>query len=171
MKYKFIVLDKENNVTIKSTKSIDTLYKTCGYRKDTDFIKLNTWEDIVINESTLSVSLWGKSGGKSNNVNNSVFIKQIISKPVYGTVVFVFEDESDVYPDIDMGTWENFKEHFAAVPPVECSESDYTFDNDNDNDNEEIVNCNSADDDSIDYEHSNCNELTYEPYYISSDDE
>ena len=169
MKYKFIVLDKDNNVTIKSTKSTDTLYKTCGYRKNTDFIKLNTWENIVINESALSVSLWGKSGGKSNNINNSVFLKQIISKPVYGTVVFVFEGESDVYPDIDMGIWEIFKEYVVVAPAVECSESDYTFDNDNDN--EDIADCNSVDDEPIDYGHSKCNELTYEPYYISSDGE
>ena len=77
MKYKFFVLDKENSVIIKSTKSIDTLYKTCGYRKSTDFKILKSWNDINIDKKIFSITLWGKNNGKSNNINNTSIIKNI----------------------------------------------------------------------------------------------
>ena len=101
MKYKYFVLDKENNVTIKSTKSFDTIYKTCGYRKSTDFVILHTWDIIEIGDKMLSVSLWGKCVGKANNINSSEILKNM-AKKIYGSVVFVFSYDENVISDIDL---------------------------------------------------------------------
>ena len=112
MKYKYFVLDKENNVTIKTTKSFDTLYKTCGYRKNTDFNILHKWDNIDLNDKQLSVSLWGKLIGKRNNVNDADNLKYIINKTIYGPVVFVFTYDENTLSDVNMSTWNEFTETY-----------------------------------------------------------
>ena len=174
MKYKFFVLDKENSVIIKSTKSIDTLYKTCGYRKSTDFKILKSWNDINIDKKIFSITLWGKNNGKSNNINNTSIIKNIQNDVVYGTVVFVFYLNSEIYKDIDMMLWDKFTERVSNYSYNTCSESDFTFDNDNEDDEEYEEEPKNTDE--IAYDNNSKiialgAELTYEPYYLSSGDE
>lgn len=180
MKYKYFVLDKENNVTIKSTKSFDTIYKTCGYRKSTDFVILHTWDSIEISDKMLSVSLWGKDTGKANNINSSEILENM-TKKIYGNVVFVFSYDENMISDIDMSHWCEFKENHVNTPQTPCSESDYTFDEELENvcDSESIENF--VDDEAYNNENIDeglykndkigSKELTYEPYYVSSDDE
>tara|TARA_X000000368_G_scaffold187965_1_gene148247 strand:- start:393 stop:923 length:531 start_codon:yes stop_codon:yes gene_type:complete len=176
MKYKYFVLDKENCVTIKSTKSLDTLYKTCGYRKNTDFVVLRAWENIDLSDKVVSVSLWGKYVGKSNNINDAPMLKTIMSKTVYGHVVFVFTYDPDIFADIDMNIWEEFKEKYLLPSINNCCESDYTFE-------EEMDHCDSDENEETNQKNiekypveqlsieNTSNELTYEPYYVCSDEE
>lgn len=171
MKYKFIVLDKENNVTIKSTKSLDTLYKTCGYRKDIDFINLNTWNNVMIDNKKISVTLWGKSNGKINNINNSHIIKQLMNKNIYGIVVFVFKENENIFENIDMNIWETFKDQVIKLQPNIHSDSEYTFDNEDNYDEYDSMSNDDIGEDFSSKKETVNNELTYEPYYISSDDE
>lgn len=165
MKYKFIVLEKDGEVSIKSTKSIDTLYKTCGYRKNSDFITLNNWEDITINNVVYSISLWGKNVGKNNNVNDSDFIKHCFTQPIYGSVVFVFMCGLSICEDVNIELWEEFKNQInqCSISNDVNSDSDYTFDDDNE--------CNSVENNGKENDNKLItNELTYETYLFSEED-
>lgn len=172
MKYKYFVLDKENDVTIKSTKSFDTVYKTCGYRKNIDFTMLHSWASVELDNHFISVSLWGKHVGKTNNINNSNLLKNVMTNTIYGNVVFVFTYDENIFSDINMSHWNTFKEKYLETSAPTFSESEYTFDEDteSDCDNTSIE----EGDENIKPETINMkvsNELKYEPYYVSSDEE
>lgn len=177
MKYKYFVLDKENNITIKTTKSFDTVYKTCGYRKNTDFDVLRTWDNIEVCDKLLSVSLFGKQVGKGTNANNAEILKTLINKTIYGPVVFVFTYDPDIFVDIDMSIWKSFLEIYLQPTIQEASESEYTFEEELDDSDIEEHNDSINESNEVVYDKglSGCiemsNELTYEPYYISSDNE
>ena len=155
---------------------MDTLYKTCGYRKNTDFVILRSWDNIDLSDKCLSVALWGKYVGKSNNINDTPILKTIMSKNVYGQVVFVFTYDPDIFADVDMNIWEEFKEKYLLPSVNNCSESEYTFE-------EELDNCDSDENEDVNDENidkqefhqqsteNTTNELTYEPYYVCSDEE
>ena len=90
----------------------------------------------------LSVALWEKYVGKSNNINDTPILKTIMSKNVYGQVVFVFTYDPDIFADVDMNIWEEFKEKYLLPSVNNCSESEYTFE-------EELDNCDSDENEDV----------------------
>ena len=73
-----------------------------------------------------------------------------------------------------MVLWDKFTEHISNYPCSTYSESDFTFDNDIEDDEEYEEEDKNADE--ITYDNNSKivtlgAELTYEPYYLSSDDD
>ena len=77
---------------IKQTKikdiNSDSLYKKCGFRKNTDFEKRTTWE-VTIGDTKYYIELWAKINGKANTENKYDFPPPVDNELYFGTCCLV----------------------------------------------------------------------------------
>ena len=64
------------------------LYKKCGFKKDTNFVLQTTW-NVNLNDRNYSISMYGKTDGKKNFENISIFPYPINNKTFYGSCALV----------------------------------------------------------------------------------
>lgn len=170
---KCFVLDKEHNVIVKSTNSYDTLYKACGYRKNINFEFIISWEDITLNGIVFSVQMWAKTAGKTNTLNDISNICTL-DHPVYGPCCFIFLKKNEIFNEIELHHWYSFLEYINET--VEKSKPDKAeITTADDIDSESECEIEETDHESLssgeNVVEKKTNELDYEEYYFSSDDE
>ena len=176
-----IIINKFSEISIKTFNGIDLLYKSCLFRKPDNFICQFKWNNIKINNRSFNIELWGKSVGTKQYINNSTEISTHVGKTFYYSIAFVFYDsETNNIFDIDIDIWNNFFNNYIKTPSNNSDEinsiDDVNFDLDNDS--ESCDNDTNIIDDAIESDlminnedFDEFKELTYEPYYLSSDED
>lgn len=182
---KTVIINKFSEINIKTFNDFNLLYKTCLFRKPDNFICQFNWNNIKINNQYFNVQLWGKTIGTKQYINNCTHISTHTGKTFYYAISFVFYySETNNIFDIDINVWNEFYNNYIInnyqPESNNVDENTYKLDNDSKNcENDSIINDDTIDNDSIldneellDNEDSyEFTELTYEPYYISSDDD
>ena len=175
-----LIINKFSEINIKTFTNFNLLYKICLLRKPDNFISQFTWKNIKINNKSFNVELWGKTIGTKQCINNCTEISTHVGKTFYYSIAFIFYDsETNNIFDININIWNDFYNNYIINNNHEVSPND---DLDNDSlsyENDTTVNNDNADNDSIldndelldNEEYDEFKELTYEPYYFSSEDE
>ena len=90
MSLTIIIVDKIGELKTLNVKNYceQELYKKCGFKKDTNFMLHATW-NVILNDLTYSVSMYGKTDGKKNFENICKFPHPISDKTFYGSCVLV----------------------------------------------------------------------------------
>ena len=90
MSLSIIIVDKIGELKTLNVKNYceQELYKKCGFKKDTNFMLHATW-DIILNNTTYKVSMYGKNDGKKNFENICKFPHPINDKTFYGSCALV----------------------------------------------------------------------------------
>jgi hypothetical protein len=186
-----IIINKNSEINIKTFKDINLLYKTCLFRKSDNFICQHKWKNIKLYDNLFDIELWGKSIGTKQYINTFYDISNKLNKTFYNSIAFIFYySGSNTFFNINIDIWNSFFNNYIKPnnnlnkenTNTDLDSSSYT-DDDNDslnnyndslnNDNDSLNNDNDSlnnDNDSINNEFET-KELTYEPYYFSSDNE
>jgi hypothetical protein len=102
-----LVIDKTGTIKETSIKNYDekVLYKKAGLKTDTDFKYQHTFE-IKQNDKVYSISLFGKTTGKSNQVNKYDFPPPIDNTLFFGSCILVNNDiVTDTPNDLNTKLW------------------------------------------------------------------
>ena len=85
-----LLVQKGGEIKQKKIKDInsDSLYKKCGFRKNTDFEKRTTWE-VTIGDTKYYIELWAKVNGKANTENKYDFPPPVDNELYFGTCCLV----------------------------------------------------------------------------------
>ena len=180
-----LIINKFSEINIKTFTDFNLLYKTCLFRKPDNFICQFKWNNIKINDSSFDVQLWGKTIGTKQYINNCKELTSRLDKIFYYSVAFVFYhyNTNDIF-DININMWNEFYNNYIlnnndninnnndevlsineSMPDLDNDSQSYENDttiNDDTLDNDEIINNDEFDE---------FKELSYEPYYFSSDDD
>lgn len=103
-----LIVEKEGCIKTKKTitNTIDELYKICGFRKNENFIKINTFDKIINNE-TVTIELWGRKVGKNNIINNYKFMESLDNSVIYGNCCLI-RILDNVIIDLEESMWNKF---------------------------------------------------------------
>ena len=99
---------------IKQTKikdiNSDSLYKKCGFRKNTDFEKRTTWE-VTIGDTKYYIELWAKINGKANTENKYDFPPPVDNELYFGTCCLVSViPNKNTFLDLTLELWSKIYE-------------------------------------------------------------
>ena len=99
---------------IKQTKikdiNSDSLYKKCGFRKNTDFEKRTTWE-VTIEDTKYYIELWAKVNGKANTENKYDFPPPVDNELYFGTCCLVSViPNKNTFLDLTLELWSKIYE-------------------------------------------------------------
>lgn len=132
-----LVIDKTGTIKETSIKNYDekTLYKKAGLKTDTDFKYQHTFE-IKQNDVVYSISLFGKTTGKSN-VNKYDFPPPIDNVLFFGSCVLVRNDiVSNTPSDLNAKLWNVlYTQLFGGFEDIDNSDSDSEEDENENDDN------------------------------------
>ena len=136
-KYKMtivLVIDKTGTIKETSIKNYDekSLYKKVGLKTDIDFKYQHTFE-IIQNDKVYSISLFGKTTGKSNYVNKYDFPPPIDNILFFGSCILVRNDiVSNTPTDLNAKLWNVlYSELFGGFEDIENSDSEEEDSDDN----------------------------------------
>lgn len=122
-----LIVDKTGTLKELTIKNYDetTLYKKVGLKTDNDFKQHHTFE-ICYDDNLYSVSLFGKTNGKSNSVNKYDFPPPIDNTLFFGGCVLVRNDVATNSPcDLDIKLWKKlYTELFGGFDDIDCSEEE-----------------------------------------------
>ena len=187
-----IIINKKGENKIKNIDSIDLLFKACLFKKNTDFSIKYKWTNICINNQYLDVYLWGKTSGTKNNINPLQNLSNVTNCIFYNSIAFIFTLNNcpNNYVNIDLSLWNIFYNKFFIQNNNHHDTNNTTDENNNadehysesendtiDFDKLENISYNSLSDSDTeeinnnDYEINEFKELSYEPYYFSSDED
>jgi len=110
-----IIIEKEGKIKSLSIKDfkLSELYKKCGFKKDTHFIKQAEWKvqvsDLDINNA--SIIVYGKTDGRANSENKYEFPPPIDSKLFFGNcAVLCYSKTNSTYVNLTIKMWEKIYE-------------------------------------------------------------
>lgn len=88
----FVTIRKNGDVETKLSRGFteDTLWKKCGFSKNTDFERIHTFSF-----ETYKLSLYTKTSGKSNNINKYELPPPVDKELYYGTIAIVLHNDFD----------------------------------------------------------------------------
>jgi hypothetical protein len=118
----------EPNGEIKQSKvkdlTRDTLFKKCGFRADTDFIKRATWK--VMLDEKVCIELWAKDTGKANNENKYDFPPPVDIALYFGSCALIrFDEESNKIIDLTLPVWNKvYEKLFGGFHDLVAEEDD-----------------------------------------------
>ncbi len=191
-----LIINKNSEINIKTFKNVDLLYKTCLFRKSDNFICQHKWNNIQINDHSYNIELWGKNIGSKQYINKCYEISNKLDKTFYNSIAFLFyysDSNKNFTNNIDI--WNKFFNNYIKSTPDINTDTNKNNTNQNDYneyDSNENVNNNTSnydnesqhldndfecDIDSLINDNDSLNndfelkELTYEPYYFSSDND
>ena len=122
-----LVIDKTGTIKEASIKNYDekTLYKKAGLKTDTDFKYQHTFE-IKQNDKVHSISLFGKTTGKSNYVNKYDFPPPIDNTLFFGSCILVRNDiETNTPGDLNTKLWSVlYTELFGGFEDIDNSDTE-----------------------------------------------
>lgn len=120
-----LIVEKEGNIKSKKkeTNTIDDLYKSCGFRKNDNFDKINTIEKVIDNENII-VELWGRKIGKNNIKNNYKFPESLNIPILYGNCCLIRIDNNII--DLDETMWNKIGNINTETTPmdIDCKKND-----------------------------------------------
>ena len=196
-----LIINKNSEINIKTFKNIDLLYKTCLFRKSDNFICQYKWNNIQINDILFNVELWGKNIGTKQYTNKCYEISNKLDKTFYNSIAFIFYySDSNKNFNINIDIWNQFFNNYIKSTPYIDNNTDKNNTNENntneydsneydtnenvnndtsnyDNESQIIDNDFECDNGSLINDNDSLNndfelkELTYEPYYFSSDND
>ena len=196
-----LIINKNSEINIKTFKNIDLLYKSCLFRKSDNFICQYKWDNIHINDQLFNVELWGKNVGTKQYINKCYEISNKLNKTFYNSIAFIFYySDSNKNFNINIDIWNQFFNNYIKSTPYIDNNTDKNNTNENntneydsneydtnenvnndtsnyDNESQIIDNDFECDNDSLINDNDSLNndfelkELTYEPYYFSSDND
>ena len=191
-----LIINKNSEINIKTFKDIDSLYKTCLFRKADNFICQYKWQNIQINDQSFNVELWGKNIGTKQYINKCYELSNKLNKTFYNSISFIFyyaDSNKNVIITIDL--WNKFFNNYIKSTPCinddvdkniinkddsneyDSNENINNYTSNNDNESQNIDNDFEYDNDSLINDNDSLNndfelkELTYEPYYFSSEND
>jgi hypothetical protein len=131
-----LVIDKTGTIKETPIKNYDekVLYKKAGLKTDSDFKYQHTFE-IKQNDKVYSISLFGKTTGKSNQVNKYDFPPPIDNTLFFGSCILVSNNsDTDNTPcDLNTKLWNVlYSALFGGFEDIENSDSDSDSDSDED---------------------------------------
>jgi hypothetical protein len=130
-----LIIDKTGTIKEASIKNYDekTLYKKAGLKTDTDFKYQHTFE-IKQNNKVYSISLFGKTTGKSNYVNKYEFPPPIDNVLFFGSCILVRNDIATNTPcELNIKLWNVlYSELFGGFEDIEKSDDSDEEDSDED---------------------------------------
>jgi hypothetical protein len=98
-----IIVEKDGkqvrNLNVKCF-NIDELYRKCGFKTSDNFIHLYEWKE---ESSDITIALYGKKMGRSNNVNKYIF-PGLQDEIFYGSCALVAL-QKDIYIDLPVNIW------------------------------------------------------------------
>lgn len=102
---KIVLINKNGDINENSYKNlqIEDLYKKCNYRKNDDFILLNTWK-FKGNKKSFKICIYGKEKGKANMENKYDLPPPVDSKLFFGTLALV-KIIDDNLEDLALDEW------------------------------------------------------------------
>ena len=106
---KFVAIDKNCHENEKDFDDIETLYKKCGFRKDTNFELVNTW-NIKYKKEEYIVKVYARNKGNHNQVNKFEFPPPIDNSLFYGTCAVVLLDSNNIILDLTYSLWKKLYE-------------------------------------------------------------
>ena len=106
---KFVAIDKNCDENEKDFDDIETLYKKCGFRKDTNFELVNTW-NIKYKKEKYIVKVYARNKGNHNQVNKFEFPPPIDNSLFYGTCAVVLLDSNSNILDLTYSLWKQLYE-------------------------------------------------------------
>lgn len=116
-----LMVEKDGKVRASCVKdfSLEDLYKKCGYKKASDFVKHADW---VLPEREhhmpYGIELYGKTGGRANNPNEYVFPSPVDKTTFYGTCVllgYVLQPDGErKYVGLTVEVWERIYDLLCA---------------------------------------------------------
>jgi hypothetical protein len=99
-------------LTIKEFKE-DELFKKCGFKKSSDFVKQTEW-NIKCESKKYLVSVYAKCDGRANSENKYDFPPPIDSKLFFGNCAILAKVKNDeskfVYTNLSLELWEKMYE-------------------------------------------------------------
>jgi len=97
-----IVIDKNGIVKETCIKLVnnnfdyENLYKKCGFKNNENFIKQCFWNNILVDNKKVSISIYAKTTGRANLENKFEFPPPIDNKLFFGSVCIIgFENITD----------------------------------------------------------------------------
>lgn len=112
VKMSFVLLQKNGDVVTKKMKDMDTttLYKKCGFRKDTDFERKHIWS--LKTPALYLVAVYGKTKGRAGQENKSELPPPLDTTLFYGNIGIVRLDKDG---QIEPFTKEEWKKVYEAL--------------------------------------------------------
>ena len=107
-----LLVQKGGEIKQKKIKDInsDSLYKKCGFRKNTDFEKRTTWE-VTIGDTKYYIELWAKVNGKANTENKYDFPPPVDNELYFGTCCLVSViPNKNTFLDLTVELWSKIYE-------------------------------------------------------------
>ena len=125
------VLIVEKVGTIKSLKLkefvVEDLYKKAGFKSGEGFKLATTWNTVLPDKSSYSVSLYGKTAGRAGQENKYDFPPPVDSTLFFGNCVLVLNSTKDSESTKDLSTdlWFKIYEHlFGGFEDIGSNDSD-----------------------------------------------
>lgn len=90
MSLSIVIVDKIGETKTLNVKNYceQELYKKCGFKKDTNFLLQTTW-NVSLNDVNYSISMYGKTDGKKNFENTTIFPYPVNNKIFFGSCALV----------------------------------------------------------------------------------
>jgi hypothetical protein len=110
-----IIVEKNGSLKILSIKDFkeEELYKKCGFKKSTDFIKQTEWT-VKYDSKKYTIKVYAKSDGRANSENKYDFPPPIDNKLFFGSCAIVAsiknENNVQVYADLTIPLWNKIYE-------------------------------------------------------------
>lgn len=129
-----LIVDKDGLVKESRIKNYDDelLFKKVGLKSTNDFKLQHTYQ-ILLGEETHSVSVFGKTSGKSTYINKYEFPPPIDEILFYGSCILVRKctKTNDITLDLTVDLWNDlYSELFGGFHDIDNSEDDEDSDND-----------------------------------------
>jgi hypothetical protein len=111
--------------SIKQTKhndGIESLYKKCGFKKDTDFCLRHSWS-VKVGEDMKKVNLYARNQGRAGGENKYDLPPPIDKELYYGTMcVALVDDDGNISEDFKVEGWKKVYEAlFGGFEDIEHS--------------------------------------------------
>lgn len=88
------------------TYCVEDLYKKAGFKTSVDFIKHHVF-DILLNDVTYSISLYGKTKGRANQENKYDFPPPVDNELFFGNCLLINNDKSGNPINLSLDDWNN----------------------------------------------------------------
>jgi len=90
-------IDKETCIKLVNNNfDYENLYKKCGFKNNENFIKQCFWNNLLIDNKKISISVYAKTTGRANLENKYEFPPPIDNKIFFGSVCIIgFENITD----------------------------------------------------------------------------
>jgi len=100
-----VLVEKTGTLKQSSCSDIQSLYKSCGFRKPDGFELCHTWNNLAVATKVFNISVYARSEGKANTENKYDMPPPIDTDLYFGTCAIVNTNKAGELIDLSVADW------------------------------------------------------------------